>query len=76
MGHSSFYLSNYNKAELCFQKRIAINPLPEDYYMLALTLIKLEKIPEAIVEFNNFKSKGGDRKKADEWIKFCEDKYK
>ncbi|MBK6522688.1 MAG: hypothetical protein IPG08_10305 [Sphingobacteriaceae bacterium] len=74
--YSSYYIHDYKRAEVFFQKLIAYFPRTEDYFMLGLILIKLEMLPEAIVEFNNFISKGGDRKKADEWIKFCEEKAK
>jgi tetratricopeptide (TPR) repeat protein len=74
--YSSYYIKDYKKAETFFQKLLTFNPVAEFHFMLGLTLIKLEKYPEAIAELNNFKVKGGNQTEAAELIKSCEEKSK
>jgi len=72
-GVASEMINNYSAAEAYLQKSIAANhDDPEVYYHLAQVLKSQMKYPEAITEYNNYKSKGGDAKKADIGVKSCE----
>lgn len=66
-------INDYKGAETYYQKAIASNfDDPEVYLRLAEVLKNQQKYPEAIVEFNNYKAKGGNAKKADLGVKSCE----
>src|SRR4249919_3054762 len=66
MGVSSQKINDYKGAEANFNKSIASNfDDPEVYRHLAEVLKNKMKYPEAIVEYKNYKAKGGDAKKAD-----------
>ncbi len=72
-GICSQEINDYKGAETYFNKAIASGfDDPNVYMRLADVLKNQMKYPEAIVEFNNYKSKGGDAKKADLGIKSCE----
>lgn len=72
-GVSSQRINDYRGAEAYFNKAVAAGfDDPEVYLHLAQVLKNLMKYPEAIVEFNNYKSKGGDAKQADLGVKSCE----
>jgi peptidoglycan-associated lipoprotein len=72
-GFGSLQINDYKAAESYFQKAIAANyDNPIVYLQLAEVLKNLMKYPEAIVEFNNYKAKGGDAKRADLGAKSCE----
>src|SRR3954464_12915315 len=72
-GISSQKINDYKGAEAYFQKAIAAGfDDPNVYLHLAEVLKNQMKYPEAIVEYNNYKSKGGDSKKADLGVKSCE----
>lgn len=72
-GVSCQEINDYKGAEAYFQKAISANfDDPTVYYKLALVLKNQQKYSEAIVEFNNYKSKGGDAKRADLGVKSCE----
>jgi peptidoglycan-associated lipoprotein len=72
-GVASEQINDYKGAEGYLQKAIAANcDDPEVYYHLAQVLKAQQKYPEAISEYNNYKSKGGDSKKADLGVKSCE----
>lgn len=73
LGVSSQRINDYRGAEAYFSKSIAAGfDDPNVYLHLAQVMKNLMKYPEAIVEFNNYKSKGGDAKKADLGVKSCE----
>jgi peptidoglycan-associated lipoprotein len=72
-GVSSQKINDYKGAEAYFQKSIAADfDDPNVYLHLAEVLKNQMKYPEAIVEYNNYKAKGGDAKKADLGVKSCE----
>ncbi|MBI2723139.1 MAG: OmpA family protein [Bacteroidetes bacterium] len=72
-GISCQEINDYKGAETYYQKAIASNfEDPTVYLRLAEVLKVQQKYPEAIVEYNNYKSKGGDAKKADLGVKTCE----
>src|SRR5688572_29535021 len=69
-GVSSQKINDYKGAEAYFQKAIAADfDDPNVYLHLAEILKNQMKYPEAIVEYNNYKAKGGDAKKADLGVK-------
>lgn len=66
-------INDYKGAETYYQKAIASNfDDPTVYMRLAEVLKSQQKYPEAIVEYNNYKAKGGDAKRADLGVKSCE----
>jgi peptidoglycan-associated lipoprotein len=72
-GYASQEINDYKAAETFYQKAIAANyDDPTVYLNLAEVLKSQMKYPEAIVEFNNYKAKGGNAKKADLGVKSCE----
>jgi len=72
-GYASQEINDYKGAETFYQKAIALNyDDPTVYLMLAEVLKSQMKYPEAIVEYNNYKAKGGNGKKADLGVKSCE----
>jgi peptidoglycan-associated lipoprotein len=71
-GVASQRINDYKAAEAYLNKAIAAGyDNPDVYLHLAQVLKNLMKYPEAINEFNNYKSKGGDAKKADLGVKSC-----
>jgi peptidoglycan-associated lipoprotein len=73
MGVCSQKINDYKGAEANYNKAIAANfDDPEVYRHLAEVLKNQMKYPEAIVEYKNYKAKGGDAKKADIGVKSCE----
>lgn len=72
-GVASQEINDYKGAESYYQKAIAAGyDDPIVYMRLAQVLKNQLKYPEAIVEYNNYKAKGGDAKKADLGVKSCE----
>lgn len=72
-GVSSQRINDYKAAEVYLNKSVAAGyDNPEVYLHLAQVLKNLMKYPEAISEYNNYKNKGGDAKKADLGVKSCE----
>jgi peptidoglycan-associated lipoprotein len=72
-GVASKEINDYKGAETYFNKAIAANyDNPEVYLQLAEVMKNQMKYAEAIVEYNNYKSKGGNAKRADLGIKSCE----
>lgn len=72
-GIASQEINDYKGAETYYQKAIAANfDDPAVYARLAEVLKNQTKYPEAIIEFGNYKAKGGDAKRADLGIKSCE----
>lgn len=72
-GYASQEINDYKGAETFYQKAITLNyDDPTVYLMLADVLKSQMKYPEAIVEYNNYKAKGGNAKKADLGVKSCE----
>jgi peptidoglycan-associated lipoprotein len=70
MGVASQSINDYKGAEANFQKAIAANfDNPDVYFHLAEVLKSQMKYPEAIVEYNNYKAKGGNAKRADLGVK-------
>ncbi|MCE3258921.1 MAG: ompA 2 [Bacteroidetes bacterium] len=66
-------INDYKGAEVNYQKAITTGfDDPTVYLRLAEVLKNQLKYPEAIIEYNNYKSKGGDAKKADLGVKSCE----
>jgi peptidoglycan-associated lipoprotein len=72
-GVSSQKINDYKGAEAYYNKAVAAGfDDPNVYLHLAEVLKGQMKYPEAIVEYNNYKSKGGNSKKADLGVKSCE----
>lgn len=72
-GYASQEINDYKAAETFYQKAIAANyDDPTVYLNLAEVLKSQLKYPEAIVEYNKYKAKGGNAKKADLGVKSCE----
>ena len=72
-GLASQEINDYKGAETYFQKAIASNFDDPAVYLRLAEVLKVQlKYPEAIVEYNNYKTKGGDAKKADLGVKSCE----
>lgn len=72
-GVCSQKINDYKGAEANYNKAVAAGfDDPVVYYNLGEVLKNQMKYPEAIVEFKNFKSKGGNGKKADLGVKSCE----
>ncbi|MBA2613456.1 MAG: OmpA family protein [Bacteroidetes bacterium] len=72
-GYAAQEINDYKGAETFYQKAIASNyDDPTVYLHLAEVLKSQMKYPEAIVEYNNYKAKGGNAKKADLGVKSCE----
>lgn len=72
-GYAAQEINDYKAAETFYQKAIAANyDDPTVYFNLGEVLKSQMKYPEAIVEFNNYKTKGGNAKKADLGVKSCE----
>ena len=72
-GVSSQKINDYKGAEAYFQKAIAAGfDDPSVYLHLAEVMKSQGKYEEAIVEFKNYKAKGGDAKKADLGTKSCD----
>jgi peptidoglycan-associated lipoprotein len=66
-------INDYKGAETYFQKAIAGGCDDPGVYLHLAEVLKVQlKYPEAIVEYNNYKAKGGDAKKADLGVKSCE----
>ena len=72
-GVASQEINDYKGAETYYQKAIALNFDDPTVYLRLAEVLKVQlKYPEAIVEYNNYKTKGGDAKKADLGVKSCE----
>ena len=72
-GLASQEINDVKGAETYYQKAIASNfDDPTIYLKLAEVLKTQMKYPEAIVEYNNYKAKGGNAKRADLGVKSCE----
>jgi len=72
-GVCSQKINDYKGAEAYYNKAVAAGfDDPTVYYNLAEVLKNQMKYPEAVVEYNNYKSKGGNAKKADLGVKSCE----
>lgn len=72
-GYACQEINDYKGAETYYQKAIAAGfEDPMVYYRLAEVLKSQNKYPEAVVEYNNYKAKGGNAKKADLGVKSCE----
>lgn len=72
-GYASQEINDYKAAETFYQKAIASKyDDPTVYFNLGEVLKSQMKYPEAIAEFNNYKAKGGNAKKADLGVKSCE----
>ena len=72
-GYSCQEINDYKGAETYYQKAIAsAYDDPIVYFKLAEVLKNQNKYAEAIAEYNNYKTKGGNAKKADLGVKSCE----
>ena len=73
MGAACREINDYKGAEANLQKAIAAGVDNPDVYLQLAEVLKAQmKYAEAIVEFNNYKSKGGNAKRADIGVKSCE----
>jgi peptidoglycan-associated lipoprotein len=71
-GVASQEINDYKGAETYYNKAIAANyDNPDVYLRLAEVLKSQMKYPEAMVEYQNYQSKGGNAKRADLGIKSC-----
>ncbi len=72
-GYASQEINDYKGAEAYYNKAIASNyDDPIVYFKLAEVLKCQKRYDDAIVEYKNYKSKGGNAKKADLGVKSCE----
>lgn len=72
-GLASQEINDIKGAETYYQKAIAANFDDPTVYLRLAEILKVQmKYPEAIVEYNNYKAKGGNAKKADLGVKSCE----
>lgn len=72
-GIASQEINDIKGAETYYQKAIAANFDDPTVYLRLAEVLKMQmKYPEAITEYNNYKSKGGNAKKADLGVKSCE----
>jgi peptidoglycan-associated lipoprotein len=72
-GYACQRINDLKGAETYYQKAIASNyEDPIVYFSLAEVLKCQNKYAEAIVEYNNYKTKGGNAKKADMGVKSCQ----
>lgn len=72
-GFASQEINDVKAAESYYQKAIAANFDDPNVYLRLAQVLKIQmRYPEAIVEFNNYKAKGGNAKKADLGVKSCE----
>jgi peptidoglycan-associated lipoprotein len=72
-GYASQEINDYKGAETYYNKAIASNfDDPIVYYKLAEVLKSQKRYDDAIVEYKNYKAKGGNAKKADLGVKSCE----
>lgn len=73
MGVASQEINDYKGAEANYQKAIAASfDDPKVYLHLAEVLKNQMRYTDAVTEYGNYKSKGGDAKRADLGIKSCE----
>lgn len=73
MGVASEEINDYKGAQQYYEKSIKANyENPDVYKHLAEVLKGQMRYADAITEYNNYKSKGGDAKSADLGIKSCE----
>lgn len=72
-GLASQEINDIKGAETYYQKAIAANFDDPTVYLRLAEVLKMQmKYPEAITEYNNYKAKGGNAKKADLGVKSCE----
>jgi peptidoglycan-associated lipoprotein len=72
-GLASQYINDVKNAEGFYQKAIASSFDDPTVYLRLAEVLKIQmRYPEAIIEYNNYKSKGGNAKKADLGVKSCE----
>jgi peptidoglycan-associated lipoprotein len=72
-GVASQEINDIKGAESYYQKAIASNYDDPTVYLRLAEVLKIQmRYPEAIVEYNNYKAKGGNAKKADLGVKSCE----
>ncbi|MBL7903229.1 MAG: PD40 domain-containing protein [Bacteroidia bacterium] len=72
-GYASQEINDYKGAEAYYNKAIASNyDDPIVYFKLAEVLKSQKRYDDAIVEYKNYKAKGGNAKKADLGVKSCE----
>lgn len=73
IGLASEQINNVKEAEVNYQKAIASNYDDPTVYLRLAEVLKMQmKYDEAIVEYKNYQSKGGNAKKADLGIKACQ----
>lgn len=72
-GVASQEINDYKAAETYYNKAVAANFEDPIVYLKLAEVLKVQlKYPEAIIEYNNYKTKGGDAKRADLGVKSCE----
>jgi tetratricopeptide (TPR) repeat protein len=72
-GEASQEINDYKEAESYFQKAIKANYTEPLVYFKLAEVLKIEsKYDEAVIEYKNYKTKGGEAKKADRGISSCQ----
>ena len=72
-GEASQEINDYKEAESYFQKAIKANYTEPLVYLKLAEVLKIEsKYDESIIEYKNYKIKGGEAKKADRGISSCQ----
>jgi len=72
-GEASQEINDYKEAESYFQKAIKANYTEPLVYFKLAEVLKIEsKYDESIIEYKNYKTKGGEAKKADRGISSCQ----
>lgn len=72
-GEASQEINDYKEAESYFQKAIKANYTEPLVYLKLAEVLKIEsKYDESIIEYKNYKTKGGEAKKADRGISSCQ----
>ncbi len=72
-GVASQEINDVKGAETYYQKAIASSFDDPTVYLKLAEVLKMQmKYPEAIAEYNNYKAKGGNAKRADLGVKSCE----
>ena len=72
-GEASHEINDYKEAESYFQKAIKANYTDPLVYLKLAEVLKIEsKYDESIIEYKNYKTKGGEAKKADRGMSSCQ----
>ena len=72
-GEASQEINDYKESESYFQKAIKANYTEPLVFLKLAEVLKIEsKYDEAVIEYKNYKTKGGEAKKADRGISSCQ----